>query len=339
MALHGRRPSIKDVAALAGVSTKTVSNVLHGHHYLRESTRKKVEDAIAELDYRPDLSARNLRRGRTGLIALALPALDVPYYAELASQVVQAAREHDYTVLVDETREDPERERDLLTGIGPRLADAVIYNPAGLGRADLAEIRLRLDTPVVLIGEDVANLPLDHVMIDNVAAAAEATAHLFDQGRRRVAALGLLPASKDDLRLRGYRKALRARRVRVDRDLLVTVDDPRRSEDGAAAMRRLLALENPPDAVFCWTDLLAYGALKAIHDAGLTVPDDIAVVGFDDLVASRSSIPALTSISPDKAAIARQAVDRVLLRLAEPDIEPRTVITPYSLSIRQSSTS
>lgn len=333
---QGRRASIKDVAARAGVSSKTVSNVLHDHPYVRGETRARVERAIRALGYRPDLNARNLRRGRSGVLALAVPELAVPYFAELASHIVQAARERGYTVLVDETAGDAERELELITGLGPRLADAVLCSPSGLNRTQLDALGNLDQAPLVLLGESNLEHRLDHVLIDNVGAAEEVTGHLADLGRDRIAAVGVHPGATDDLRLEGYRRALAARDLEADPRLVVEVGGGRRPDGGARAIRELLAAGAAPDAVFCFTDLLAIGAIRALHEAGLTVPGDVAVAGFDDIDQTRHAVPSLTTIAPDKTALARTAVDLALTRLDSPDAPPRQLTIAHRLEVRES---
>jgi DNA-binding LacI/PurR family transcriptional regulator len=171
------RHRLKDVAERAGVSVKTVSNVVNGYQHVRPDTRARVEEAIAELNYRPNLTARNLRKGRTGLIALAVPELDSPYFAELARHVIAAAAEYGWTVLVDQTGGGREQERAAALGIGDRVIDGLILSPLALTADDLAVLA---GLPMVLLGERVHHGPADHVAIDNIAAASEITAHLLD---------------------------------------------------------------------------------------------------------------------------------------------------------------
>lgn len=337
-----RRPSIKDVAALADVSSKTVSNVLHGRVFVAEPTRDRVLRAIAALDYQPDLSARQLRSGRSGILAVAVPNVDVPYFAELTSHIVKAARAYDYTVLVDETTGARERETHLLTGIAPRLADGVIFSPQGTARSELAALlaRRRGRTPTVLLGEHAFGLPVDHVLIDNVTAAFDATRHLVGLGRRRIAAIGEAPGYDDEqehagLRLAGYRKALAAAGLPFDPELVVAAG-ARRPEDGSAAMAALLRLPDPPDAVFCLTDLLALGAIRALHEHGVRVPQQVAVVGFDNLRQTQYSVPTVTTVAPDKAAIAETAVRTIVDRLAGDDQPPQVIHVRHDLIVRES---
>lgn len=300
---------LKDVAALAGVSVKTVSNVVNGSTYVSPPTREKVERALAELDYRPNLSARNLRRGRTGVIALALPELDAPYFAELSRFVIDAAAERGWTVLIDQTDGLPDRERQVLQGIREQLIDGLVFSPITVGREELAA---RTDsTPMVLLGERIQDGPTHHVAIDNRRAAREVTEHLLSLGHTRIAAIGAQDnpsANTAHLRLAGYREALEAAGLRYDAALVPMTGSYHRA-DGAELMRRLLELPEPPQAVFCCNDLLALGALRTALTSGLRVPQDLALAGFDDIEDGRYSTPSLTTVSPDKENIARVAVE------------------------------
>ncbi|MFI7659074.1 LacI family DNA-binding transcriptional regulator [Micromonospora parva] len=330
------RHRLKDVAERAGVSVKTVSNVVNGHVHVRPDTRARVEEAISELNYRPNLSARHLRKGRTGVIALAVPELDIPYFAELARYVVSAAAEHGWTVLIDQTGGRREQERVVASGITGHLIDGLILSPLGLTAADLAGLD---GTPTVLLGERIADGPADRVVIDNVAAAREITDHLIRLGRRRIAAVG---AQRTDegasarLRLAGYRDALRAAGFDDDQALVASAPAWHRA-DGAAAMRGLLTSGVRPDAVFCFNDTLALGVLRALHEAGLRVPEDVAVAGFDDIEDGRFAIPALSTVAPDKEQIARLAVQLLADRLTgNPTLPTRHLKAPYRLHLRES---
>ncbi|PZF89481.1 LacI family DNA-binding transcriptional regulator, partial [Micromonospora deserti] len=308
------RHRLKDVAERAGVSVKTVSNVVNGYVHVRPDTRARVEEAIAELNYRPNLSARNLRKGRTGVIALAVPELDIPYFAELARHVVTAAAELGWTVLIDQTGGGREQERVAAAGIGDHLIDGLIFSPLALTAEDLVGLD---GTPMVLLGERVDHGPADHVMIDNVAAAREITAHLIGLGRRRIAAIGSQrtpEGASARLRLAGYTAALSEAGMAYDERLVAPAPAWHRA-DGATAMRALLASGVRPDAVFCFNDTLALGALRALHEAGLRVPEDVAVAGFDDIEDGRFSVPTLSTIAPDKERIARLSVELLANRL------------------------
>jgi DNA-binding LacI/PurR family transcriptional regulator len=335
------RARLKDVAERAGVSIKTVSNVVNGYLHVRADTRDRVERAIRELQYRPNLSARSLRAARSGVVALALPELDVPYFAELARHIVAAAETRGWTVLIDQTEGSRERERVVVDGIRRELIDGLIFSPLALTAGDLAG---RSDaTPMVLLGERIggSDLVADHVVVDNVAAARAATSHLVELGRRRIAAIGAQQIASGvtaRLRLRGYRAALRRAGLGYDESLVRPASAYHRA-DGAAAMAALLDLPEPPDAVFCFNDLLALGALRTLLASGLRVPDDVALVGFDDIEDGRYATPTLSTVKPDKAEIARLAVELLADRLAgDRDTAPRELVAGHELVIRESTT-
>lgn len=329
------RATLKDVAQLAGVSTKTVSNVINGYAYLRPQTRAKVEQAIAQLHYRPNVTARNLRRGNTSLIALALPEIGNPYFSEVAQYVVQEAQRHGLTVLIDCTEGIAEREQLVVDGFHEHVIDGVILLPHALRFEDLR--RRTDDTPLVMLGERVAHYA-DCVAIDSRAAARAATEHLIDRGRRRIAAIGgsQTGGAIPRLRYEGYAEALHAAGLPADPDLVVA-PGPYVCESGAAAMARLIDSGASFDAVFCHNDLLALGALSVLRGRGLRVPDDVAVIGVDDIDAGHYFSPTLSTIAPDKAYIARTAV-RMLVERFSPDGEgpARQVTAGFTLLARES---
>lgn len=322
--------TLRDVAELAGVSVKTVSNVVNGYDFVKPENRRRVEDALHATGYRPNLAARNLRRGRTGFIALVVPELSIPYFGELAGGIIAAAAEHDWSVLIEQTQGDRARERKVVAELGPHMVDGALVSPQALQAGDIETPGV----PMVLLGEHPLPLPLDHVGIDNVAAAHTATRHLIDLGRTRIAVIGGHPTrGTATQRLAGYRQAL----AEAGLPELVATALRYHQSDGAAAMRELLAAD-PPDAVFCFNDMLALGAVRAIVDAGLRVPDDIAVAGFDNSEHSTFSVPSLTTIAPDKAALAKAAVDLVHRRVTETDFPPQDIQIPFALEVRESTT-
>ncbi len=341
--------TLKEVAARAGVSVQTASNVVNGRAMrVALPTRTRVLAAIEALHYRPNLPARHLRHGRVGVLALAIPDLTNPYFSDIGNAIVAAAAAHGYTVLLDHTGGDRAAEALVVNGLRPHLIDGVILSPQAMEGADLTPARAPF--PVVLLGERVLAAPWDHVVIDNVAAAHRATAHLLGLGRRRIAAIGVPGDGESDssrLRLRGLTEALAEAGLSVDPRLLVPAASFHRADgahahriDGAHAMRHLLALDHPPDAVFCFNDLLAIGAMRVLHEAGRRIPDDIAVVGFDDIDEGLFTTPSLTTISPDKGEIGRQAVRLLLERIQGLRTGPPERVEPsFRLVARESTLS
>lgn len=331
-----------DVAQRAGVSQRTVSNVVNGLASVSPRTHERVTAAIRELGYSPSLAARRLRVGRSGVLQLVVPELDVPYFAELARSVLKCAEDQGYAVLVRQTLGSRQRERDALAGSAADYADGTILS-AVTPIDELLTGRTQR-SPVVLIGERTGMGLVDHIGIDDHAAAAVATEHLLAAGRRRIGFIGAHPDSSlrmAELRFSGYAQALTSTGLQVDPGLVVQTGSYHRA-DGASAMARLLDRPEPPDGVFCATDLLALGALRCLHERRLRVPDDIAVVGFDGLEEGRFSIPTLTTIEPDKRELARISVATVISRITASGVDSAELAVddhaiPFALVVRESS--
>jgi LacI family transcriptional regulator, repressor for deo operon, udp, cdd, tsx, nupC, and nupG len=333
-----RDVTLREVAELAGVSSRTVSNVVNGYANVTEHTRARVERAVEQLGYRPNVLARNLAQGRSGQIAVVVPYLDTPYFSELLQGIIRAARKQGYNVLVDQTDGDPDHERMLIShGRSRLLFDGVIFSPLGLDQQALADHDPHL--PLVILGERISQGTFDHIGIDDVTASRQATEHLLDLGRRRLAAIGDQPYPTGEaaqLRTRGFREAHQSRNVPLHEELIIATPRFNRA-DGAGAMRHLLDLPEPPDAVFCYSDLVALGAIHVLTSRGLRIPEDVAVIGYDDIEDGAYSNPPVSTISPDKEMIATTAVERVLLRITSrtplPGMELRA---PHHLVIRES---
>lgn len=330
--------TLRDVAERAQVSMRTVSNVVSGYTHVSERMRAKVLAAIEELDYRPNLVARTLRTGRTGMLALIVPEIDVPYFSELARDVIDAAAEVGYRVMIDQTGHDHERERQLLTGEDrTMLFDGLLFSPL-VTKSELLDMAGATRMPLILLGEHDFDGRYDHVAIDNVAAARDAVNHLIDIGRSRIAAIGSQPLEEYATPLQrsaGYEAALRDAGLDVQPDLIITAAHYSRT-DGYRAAQELLALDVRPDAIFCFSDLLAIGAMRAVFDAGLRVPEDVAVIGIDDVEEGRFARPSLSTISLDTPFIARESVRRIIERIENPEVPATEIVAPHKLVIRES---
>ncbi|WP_433370751.1 LacI family DNA-binding transcriptional regulator [Actinoplanes sp. CA-142083] len=321
-------PGLKDVAARAGVSIKTVSNVVNGYVHVAPETRARVQAAIDALGYVPNPAARRLRGGRSGVIALAVPELRSPYFAELAGHIVQAAAPRGWTVLIDQTDGRADREHDLVAGLRRHAIDGLILTPVQERAGRLAR---RYGVPAVLLGERVGEGTADHVAIDGTAAAADATRHLLRLGRRRIAAIGApdRPDVMREQRLGGYRAALADAGIAADPRREVPVAGVHRAH-GADAMEILLSRARDLDAVFCFTDLFALGAIRCLVEHGVDVPGDVAVMGFDGIEEGRYSNPSLSTVDQNTDRIAELAVDLLAERLGE---RPATAAAPREICV------
>ncbi|WP_334684618.1 LacI family DNA-binding transcriptional regulator [Mycetocola sp. CAN_C7] len=335
------RSTMHDVARVAGVSIKTVSNVINDHPHVSTQVRDRVRSAILELDYRPNLSARGLRSGKTGVIGLAVPALRESYFAELADSVIRAAEKRGLSVLIGQTNGDRAKELEAVKGVRLQGTDGLLLSPARLGQRDVDALDVPL--PLVLLGERIFGGPTDHVTMHNVTSAQAAVEHLLARGRSRIAVIGAPEPLAEDpssatLRLQGYRKALAAAGIQ-ERPELICVTGPWGREAGATAVRRLVHDRVTFDAVFALNDTLGLGALRALGETGLSVPDDVAVIGFDNIDEARFSVPSLSSVDPGRESIAEMAVQMLVERIREKgDRRPPRLSKPdFHIVTRESS--
>ncbi|MEU0387329.1 LacI family DNA-binding transcriptional regulator [Streptomyces chartreusis] len=329
--------TIQDVAKAAGVSPMTVSNVINDHPNVRRSTREKVLAAMARLDYRVNVAARNLRKGRTGTIGLALPEVNSPYYGRLAATIITAAERRGLRVSIEQTDAVRENELDALTLSRNHLYDGLILTAAGLGQAD-AE-RLKVDHPVVILGDRIFDGPVDHVSMPNFDASRAATRHLIERGCRRIAILcgAVDEVDTSSLRLAGYRQALDDAGLPSDPALVQQVGRLGMHE-GAQRAREMAGGGLGFDGVFCVTDSLAMGVLRGLADARIRVPDQVKVIGFDNVTESEFLVPSLSTVDPDHDGMAERAVDLLVRRIERTGaaVDHAESVGGFSLVIRES---
>ncbi|MCD4850500.1 LacI family transcriptional regulator [Arthrobacter sp. AK01] len=329
--------TMNDVARVAGVSLKTVSNVINNYEFIRPTTKQRVLDAIDELGYETNLTARSLRSGKTSMLGLVLADLSIPYYAELASDIMKVAWARGYRVLVEQSGNEPDHEKAALQGQFRTLTDGLLFIPLALNVEQI--IQAAGKKPLVLLGEYVQDPRLDMVLIQNHRAAAAVTTHLLAGGRRRIAVVGAHDGDttgSGGLRLEGYKAALADAGVEYDPALVVPCDW--RRDGGADAIARLLDSGVEFDAVFGLNDALALGALHELLVRGKKVPQQVAVAGFDDIDEARFASPSLTTVAPGRAEIAERAVELLINRI-ESKTAAAKVQQPeaaFELRVRQS---
>jgi LacI family transcriptional regulator len=308
-----RRTTIGDVAARAGVSKTTVSHVLSGNRPVRAATRARVERAIRDLDYRPDLVARSLRTRRTHVVALVLPDITNPFFPVLARGFEDTLGRGGYRTLICNTDSVREQELAFVSDVVNRGVDGVALVARHVHADDVAAL-VAGDVKIVTIGSMRIDHPLvDVVMGDDERGASDATAFLLERYGPRV---GCISGSDEGPQARevGYRQALHAAGVPVDTALIAEGDWTRAG--GVAAMRTLLDAAERPRAVFCGNDLMALGALDAAHERGLRVPDDVAVAGYDDVEWASLIRPTLTTMLNPAYDTGRAAADLLHDRIA-----------------------
>ncbi|MBX5474348.1 MAG: LacI family DNA-binding transcriptional regulator [Thermoleophilia bacterium] len=331
------RPTIYDVAREAGVSTATVSRMLNDTGQIAPATREAIEQAIERLGYLPNTIARSLVTKSTQTIAFLLPDITNPFYASLVSGIQQVALESGHTMLLCTTEGDPERELEYLNLLRAKQVDGALMDGLVVPPERIAQF-VADGFPIVCLDRDVRSRSVPLVQVDNKLGARLAMEHLLGLGHRRIAHIEGAPELRISAqRLGGYREALAAAGIREDPRLVAT---GRFSEDGGyEATRELLGRDVSFTAVFAANDLSAIGAINALTQSGLRVPEDVSVIGFDDLRLSAHTIPPLTTIHQPAVEIARRATEilidlingrrvRKLRYLLEPTLVVRSSTAP-----------
>jgi len=331
-----RKPTQLDVAQLADVSQATVSQILNPKSELAISaeTRVRVASAIAELGYVPNRAAQSLRSRRTFTIACLIPDVTNPFYPAVERGILDVSNRFGYDLLTYNSDGKREKEFNFLRLIREGRADGVVGVFFHVNAKDLGEL-LGAGTPIVRLeatAKGTGDLPLDNVYVDNIAAAEAATSYLISKGRKRIAVIGV-EAGPHFARLRGYRQALLARGLG---ETVVHASDFM-EEGGYSAMQQLLTASPKPDAVFAVNDLLAVGALIAAREASLRVPQDIAIMGFDDIPIARLMSPALTTVAQPQRLLGTRAAELLFERLGDSEaVVGRSEELPFELVIRDS---
>ncbi|HEX2419866.1 MAG TPA: LacI family DNA-binding transcriptional regulator [Micromonosporaceae bacterium] len=326
--------TIYDVARRAEVSAATVSRVLNGHPSVDPQLAERVRAAVTELDYRPSALARNLRRSRTSLWAVIISDVGNPFFTSLVRGVEDVAQSSAYSVVLCNSDEDPAKEANYVSVALAEQVAGVILSPSG--QPAVAARLLDAGTPLVLIDRELRDVRADSVLVDNEHGAVEAVAHLLANGYQRIGCItGPESVSTARRRIRGYQQALADDGSHYD-DSLVRYGDFRET-GGYQAMAELLDLPEPPDAVFVANNLMAVGALECLRVRGVTVPDQVGVVGFDDLPWPGLVRPALTTVSQPTYELGRVAAQLLSERIEDRDREPTTVVLKTELQVRGTS--
>jgi LacI family transcriptional regulator len=331
---------MKDIAQDMGLSTVTISKALRGHPDIAEQTRKRILERTEELNYQPNFAARALITGRSWTIGLVVPDLLHPFFAQVAKAISAAIRGHGYSLIITSSEEDGELERQEIEQLLARRVDVLLIASAQSNLATFRHVEKR-QTPYILIDRRFEGLAANFVGVDDVAVGLLATHHLIEQGCRRIAHIRGPETSTAIGRLGGFIQALAAHgRTPLDGHIVSigSSGDDRGEPGGYEAARKLLALARIPDGIFCFNDPIALGAMRAILDAGLRIPEDIAVVGCGNVLYSDFLRVPLTSIDQDSAEIGTLAANLALNLLAgnKPVRRKSQLVTP-KLVVRTSS--
>ena len=328
--------TMRDVAQQAGVSIKTVSRVVNNQGEIADSTRQRVLEAIEDLGYRPSRVARALVTQRTHTIGLVVGDITNPFFPEIAKGVQDAARVSGYNVFLCNTDGNPEQELSTLESLADHAVDGIIIYPSYESIQNLTTFAAHY-RPLVVV-----NYPFDHsdvglILVDNHKGARLAVDYLVDKGHTNIGMLtGIQSASLDKVRrIQGFRDALYAHNLSVVEDWIVPGLDPT-FDSGYQATKNLLSEHPQITAIFAYNDLLALGAIRACNELGRSVPDDCAIIGFDDIQWASTSTPKLTTVRVDKYGLGQRSMNRILEMLDQPDTEFPSVSLDVELCVRES---
>lgn len=322
-----------DVAKLAGVSVATVSRVLVGNAQVSLETKQKVLKAMEELNYKPNKLARNLRKLESKTIVVVIPDISNPFFTGVIRGIQHVAMQHEYFVLLGDTKNDVKAEQDFIEQIKERAADGVILITARTPQQKIME--MAQEVPLVMACEYIAGANLSMVTIDNVASSARVIDHLTRLGHQRIGFIsGPLDIILSRDRLNGYMQGLVQHGLEPDPSLIVEGDFTISS--GYHLAMQLLNLSQPPTAIFASNDEMAIGAIKALKEIGIQIPQEMAVVGFDDISMATVIEPALTTVAQPKFEIGKRAMEMLLQTIQHPAMNKEHVVLPDQLVIRES---
>ena len=329
----GRRVTVTDLARDAGVSRSTVSLVLRDSPLVKRETRRRVEDAIDRLGYVYNRNAANLRRRTSDMVAMVIHDLTNPFFAELAVGLEEALETAGHVSLMANTGEDPERQRRVMETMREHGAAGFILCPAIGTDSGQAAAMTDWNVPVIQVMRWLPGTKLGRVSPDYALGVRMAAEHLLALGHRRIAFLGGSEANVVTAeRVRGYRSALDAAGIAADPALVVPAEVNRGG--GVKAVRHALALDRPPTAALCFSDVVAFGALDAVAAAGLTVGRDFSLIGFDDIAGARHTLPPLTTVAVYPQELGRRSAAALLRRIADPSEAAEEEILAPSLVVR-----
>ena len=328
--------TIKDVANKAGVSITTVSHVVNKNRFVSKDLCDRVFAAMEELNYHPNTLARSLRMGETKTIGLIIPDNSNPFFAELARIIEDIGFENSYSVILCNSDNIHEKEFAYINMLIAKQIDGVIFIAAGSSPEHLIEL-IKRNIPVVVIDRNISHAAVDVVLVDNEKGGFDAVNYLLGLGHTKIACItGPSKLTPSIGRVKGYRKALKQAGIPIRENFIISGDF--RSLSGETATVQLLRLPEPPTAIFACNDLMALGALRSLRNAGMNVPQEISVIGFDDIELADEIVPPLTTVAQPITDLATSSVEILISRIQEskPRSESqRKVLNPW-LVIRES---
>jgi len=326
--------TLKDVAERAGVSTATVSHVINETRFVSEELRQRVYQAIEALNYRPDAIARSLRRRKTHNIAMIVPDISYPFLAEVARGVEDAGFELGYNVILCDSNGNLEKEATCIGILQEKKVDGIVFVAAGESSGHVQAL-IEQGMPVVVCDRELPGVEVDTVIADNVGSGYQATEHLIGLGHRHIGCIaGPQELGISDKRVEGYRQTLEQHGIPLREESIARGDF--RCTGGYEAMRELLTLDAPPTAVFACNDLMAIGTICAASKRKLRIPQDVAIVGCDDIALASFTNPSLTTVAQPKHEMGAAAVEMLVERIGDKSRPPTRRLLSTKLVLRDS---
>ena len=336
--MQTKNATMQDVADLAKVSKTTVSHILNETRPVSEEKRQRVLNAMKELGYHPNILARSLRKNETGTIGLIVPNSANPFYAEVSRGVESLSFDEGYNVILCNSDRNLEKEIAYTKLLINKRVDGILFVGAWVGEQTqhLHDIHEQ-GIPLAVVDRFVPDIDIDSVRTDNHLGGWLATSHLIGLGHKRISCIGGTPEFTPNAeRIIGYQKAMRDAGIPIDDNLIVRTNF--QFEGGHSAAQQLLSRDNRPTAIFACNDLMAIGAMRAASDLGLRIPEDISIVGFDDIQMAQHTCPQLTTISQPMVEMGKLATEMLLERIGNANTVQRIRILEPKLIVRQSTT-
>jgi LacI family transcriptional regulator len=329
------KATINDVAKIAGVSKATVSRVLNGSKPVSEDIRNKVMKVVQETNYKPSSLARSLVSKKTNIFGIIIPDVSNPFFSELVKGVQMTANENGYNILLCNTYDEFDKEMEYLNILDDKEVDGIIFLTSKIEEKH-KEFFSSYKNPTVTVSRRFEDMPISSVDIDNFSAAYEVMNYLINLNHKKIAMIRgpLYDKSTGYDRYKGYEKALEDSNINLDENLVV--EGKFKVKDGYNAMSKLLTLKELPTAVFCACDEMAIGAIKCIYESGFKVPEDISVVGFDDIPIASMFIPSVTTVRQPVFDFGEKAVDILLRQIKSGVHEEENIVLPTKIIIRKS---
>lgn len=328
--------TMRDIAERAMVSVNTVSKVLNNKPDISKETRERVLKAAKELGYIKNVTASALRNSKTKIVGVVLEDTTNLFFAEVLEGIEAAARKYGYRLILMNTQTNLEKQKEAIYTLMEHRVEGILITPTGDGTKDLRKLS-EMNFPIVIVGRHLEGLNLDEIHSDEIKGGYIATKHLIEKGRKKILLINSVPKnSAAQMRCEGYRKALREAGIILPEDYIVITHGPN-MEGGYQGIKQAFDKGLDFDAVFCYNDMFAFGAIRALRDLGKRVPEDVSVVGYDDVTFASYYCPALTTVRIDRFGLGFNGFKMLLEKMRNRRKKTKHLVLDVELIVRESS--